>query len=101
MQLIDNNCVLYPRKLEFHWVELPDLQSGNIRNKTVSKNNSIETTVPKDAQTVAVPTNGSVVEKAETVKRDVPNNESEGIVMNGNDTIIVEESNATIVTGKQ
>uniref|UniRef100_A0A1E1W2A8 Uncharacterized protein n=1 Tax=Pectinophora gossypiella TaxID=13191 RepID=A0A1E1W2A8_PECGO len=107
-QLVDNQCLFYPRQLAFHWVALTndtDVTNGNFPPNnggiTTSKPTAITSSsaLPKNAtevknetiaQTSPVPEN--VTEKAKTVKRDA----SEYITTNTETT--VDESNDTVIT---
>ncbi|CAH2250887.1 jg10243 [Pararge aegeria aegeria] len=77
MQLVDNNCVLFPRELAFRSIELTVLTNTSSINDTVLVNSdTTENTAKENAQNVSVP-GGSVPtndDKNEPItKRDLTN----------------------------
>lgn len=84
MQLVDNNCVLYPRELEFRFIDLPEPSSLNVtQNYTRS-----EDTTKQNAQNSSVRVENINDDKNETVKRDVSNINS--TAQNDTDTGVIE-----------
>ncbi|CAH0728281.1 unnamed protein product, partial [Brenthis ino] len=91
MQLVDNNCVLYPRELEFHFIDLPEPSSLNVtQNYTRSEN-----TTKQNAQNSSVRVENINDDKNKAVKRDVTNINS--TAQNDTDTGVIE-NDVNIIT---
>lgn len=101
MQLVDNNCVLYPRLLEFRVIPRPNstLLETNI-NYTLDEyepmSNNNRSSVKESVETTAqyAVSNEKMTEKSVT-KRETGDNET----MDTYETAI-ELANVTVVTGK-
>lgn len=104
MQLVDENCVLFPRQLEFHWVDLPipleeSIQIDNAHNEV---KNTTETSYPaqdkvpaatETNETTATKENIATNEAAKKVKRDTIDHDE-------NVLRIQHDENGTAITGQ-
>lgn len=114
MELVDDNCVLYPKELEFHWIKIPNVTEAieySDRNETVDEvdpYNNMMTEKPveestasnKNAQNETVPLNRT--ESEAKVKREIKLNDTDHeYVSEGNDTTVEDRNETLIISGKQ
>lgn len=97
MELVDNNCVLYPRVLEFRVIPRPNstvLETNvNYTLEEPAKDSSNQSSVV-DTATIAQDTVYGKTTERNVVKREIPDNRT----MDTFDTM--EETNVTVITGK-
>lgn len=106
MQLVDDNCVLFPRQLEFHWVELPippgsntnDNAHDRVKNTTenfapAQDKVSDETETDATNETNATNENNATNETAKKVKREVDDEDE-------SEPKIQHDENGTAITGE-
>lgn len=93
MQLVDNNCVLYPRELEFHMVDLQDIPEYSSTNLTQAFTTPEDVT-KQSAQNSSVPMNN--VSDEEKIIRELINATTSS---NNNDSAPIENV-VNILTSK-
>lgn len=87
MQLVDDNCVLFPRKLEFHWVDLPPPEDNHQLDNAHDRVKNMTDPAQDPNETNA--TN----QTAKKVKRETNDDED-------NEPKIQHDENGTAITGE-
>lgn len=87
MELVNDNCVLFPRELEFHTVELAEIEETQIFNEI----HEFTKNITEEAQSnVTVPD----ADETAKIKRETADNET---IPNETPTV---EGNVTVLSGK-
>lgn len=93
MQMVDDNCVLFPRELAFHSIELPVPINSSIDDTVLASNVSAQN-IGKDAQNITALASNNGDHNETISKRDVTNLNS----TRQNDT--ESESDVIVLSGK-
>lgn len=99
MQLVDNNCVLYPRDLEFRFIYLPDVPEISSLNTTGTLNDTNYTKLENNHKAQNFSVQEESTKDIEEINVNQPNITDTNITQNVTDTRTIY-NDVNIITGK-